>query len=797
MTPTPKHLMHSLSLMVPFALVAGGPTQPLPKAALQFHRAQQPQRTLAALDHLQARRAQLGLGDRETFRPGATFTNASGEAIVRLDHLYEGYRVVGSQAIAKVPFCQPVQAVSDQVIPGVKVSKEPALGPEKAIALTLGHLGLKGALAGSPRVERVVFPAAFLGGPSTQVDPASGRITMRRDNLVHARLAEPFVWAYEVKAAARNPQDGLVERTYTIDARTGAILRINDDLRHEAVPSRGTGRGLYSGTVPIPTSLMTDGTYALFDPTRGSLPNPFLGQFTPDGSGWGPTGLQVWYEEHTGTGQPTGMTFLFQSNPLNTWGDGAPFSAWGAENGANGQTAGVDAHFAMAQTWDMLRNVFGREGVDGKGTTVFAQVLATDPYSRDNASWSPWNHGLILGAGSYPGNPEGLQSLTELDIVAHEMTHGLTASTAQLVNAAGFEEAGLDEGTSDFFGQMAKAYASRPAGGSDAEIPATGADWRMGVQAGHGTPIRWMDRPSKDHRSVDGWYDGLAYMDGHFSAGVLGRALYFLSNGASATAGADDHSVYLPQGMQGIGNDKAAHIWFKTLTERLYSGGTGSLTFAKARRQAIQVAKELYGNGWDCPESIAVENAFGAVNVGRAYAEPPRTQVLFADWRDGDWIERHHFPDTGYAHKQYFPMGVAVWPKVAVLHAPSTEVTWSLGGPSVYNNGFGPGQLGFVTGGGSLNADGSWTTPMAVGWFAITATSKADPRQFAEGRAFIINMDSDTDQEQDAVDLGPIAFSWYLTNALNPAHSMFNAPWVDDADVAAFVDALKSTWWNK
>jgi len=50
------------------------------------------------------------------------------------------------------------------------------------------------------------------------------------------------------------------------------------------------------------------------------------------------------------------------------------------------------------------------------------------------------------------------------------------------------------------------------------------------------------------------------------------------------------------------------------------------------------------------------------------------------------------------------------------------------------------------------------------------------------------------DLEQDALDMAGIAFSWYLTNSLNPAHSVFEAPWVDDADVAFFVDAMKSTW---
>ena len=81
-----------------------------------------------------------------------------------------------------------------------------------------------------------------------------------------------------------------------------------------------------------------------------------------------------------------------------------------------------------------------------------------------------------------------------------------------------------------------------------------------------------------------------------------------------------------------------------------------------------------------------------------------------------------------------------------------------------------------------------------MGWHSITATSKQDPDQLAEGRVFLIDMDTDMDLEPDAVDMAGIAYSWYLSNALNPAHSVLEAPWVDDTDVSFFVDAMQSTW---
>ena len=99
-----------------------------------------------------------------------------------------------------------------------------------------------------------------------------------------------------------------------------------------------------------------------------------------------------------------------------------------------------------------------------------------------------------------------------------------------------------------------------------------------------------------------------------------------------------------------------------------------------------------------------------------------------------------------------------------------------------------------MTQGGRLNPDGSWTTPNQMAWHSLTATSVADPLQFAEGRVFLIEMDADQDLEVDAVDMGSMAFSWFLSDAIDPAHSVFQAPWVDNDDVGYFVDAMKAAW---
>jgi hypothetical protein len=239
--------------------------------------------------------------------------------------------------------------------------------------------------------------------------------------------------------------------------------------------------------------------------------------------------------------------------------------------------------------------------------------------------------------------------------------------------------------------------------------------------------------------------------------------------------------------MPGIGNDAAARIWFKTVTERLTGTAYGTLTFAQARAEAIAAALDLYPDD----ESIAasVEDAFAAANIGLAHAAPPRVQVLFEDLRHGDWIEGHI--SNKYARRQIFPAGQTVFPQVGVHNTADTSVTWSVGGPSLFNTN---GDDILLSAGGVINADGSWTAPNQLGWFALTATSNADPLQLAEGRVLLLDLDTDMDLQVDALDMGGIAFSWYLSADLSFAHSVQHAPWVDDEDVFFFADAMRAAW---
>ncbi|MFI1769894.1 M4 family metallopeptidase, partial [Streptomyces sp. NPDC020800] len=128
-----------------------------------------------------------------------------------------------------------------------------------------------------------------------------------------------------------------------------------------------------------------------------------------------------------------------------------------------------------------------------------------------------------------------------------------------------------------------------------------------------GTPLRYMDKPSKDGGSADSWYSGVGNLDVHYSSGVANHFFYLLSEGSGAKVinGVSYNSPTsdgLP--VTGIGRDKALQIWYRALTTKW----TSTTDYAAARTGTLAAAGELYGTSG--AEYKAVQDAWAAVNVG-------------------------------------------------------------------------------------------------------------------------------------------------------------------------------------
>ncbi|MEU2574075.1 M4 family metallopeptidase [Streptomyces anulatus] len=322
----------------------------------------------------------------------------------------------------------------------------------------------------------------------------------------------------------------------------------------------GTGNTQYNGQVTLGTAP----SYTLTDTTRGNHKTYNLNR----GS--------------SGTGT------LF-SGPDDIWGDGTP---------QNAETAGADAHYGAAETWDYYKNVHGRSGIRGDGVGAYSRVHYGNNYV--NAFWQDSCFCMTYGDGS--GN---VKPLTSLDVAAHEMTHGLTSVTAKLVYSG--ESGGLNEATSDIFAAGVEFYSDT------AQDP---GDYMVGEKIdinGDGTPLRYMDKPSKDGASKDYWYSGIGNVDVHYSSGPANHWFYLLSEGSGAkTVNGVNYDSPTSDGLPvtGIGRDKALQIWFKALTTKF----TSTTNYAAARTGTLAVASELYGA--TSPEYAAVAHAWAGINVG-------------------------------------------------------------------------------------------------------------------------------------------------------------------------------------
>ena len=352
----------------------------------------------------------------------------------------------------------------------------------------------------------------------------------------------------------------------------------------------GVGKSQYNGEVPISTTFR-EGSYRMLDPERGT------------GGTYGAMAIT-----NADGGSKAGNMYTHTSN---TWGDGKQYIRNGSTTDANGQTAAVNAMWGLMNTYDALKNVLGWQSLDGHNTATYIAVHVNTAY--DNAYYSDTCRCMFIGDGS------SFTSLGSIDVIGHEMGHGVTAATSDLVYSG--ESGGLNESSSDIGGEVVEAYAR--AGGKGELIPSSGNDWMLGTEISRdNTPLRWMYRPSKDGSSPDAWSTALKRLDVHYSSGPNNRMFYFLSQGSKEDKAGDYYSKYLvksPQAMTGIGTDKAFKIWFKANTTKF----TSSTNYADARAKMIEAAQELYGAA--SREALAVQRAYAAINVGPDVDEPAGT----------------------------------------------------------------------------------------------------------------------------------------------------------------------------
>ena len=517
----------------------------------------------------------------------------AGTKISRVDHTYKGVRVFQSESVLVTNDAGKIvsESVTDRrsglgfgAASGkmfgrfASFSVQPSISAAAAIDSVVAAVSPGAVHAAKPSAELIVFPIVA----SVRVPAAANKIESDLNALDLEEQVTGYELAYLVQTRMIAGGSKPVYFDTVVSARDGRVLKQWKALKTVV----GTGNSQYNGAVPINTTL-SGSTYSMKDATRGV--GGTYGAMTITNANHGTTAGAIY------------------TNTTNTWGDGQQYIAGGSTTNANGQTAAVNAMWGLMNTYDMLKNTLGWQSLDGNNTATYIAAHVNTAY--DNAYYDDTCKCMYIGDGS------SFKNLGSIDVIGHEMGHGVTAATSNL-NYSG-ESGGLNESSSDITGEAVEAYAR--AGGTGTTIPNTGNDWVMGAEISKtGTPLRYLYKPSKDGSSPNAWSSTVGTLDVHYSSGPNNRMFYFLSQGSNSTSTSDYYSSYLtkaPLAMTGIGTDKAYRIWFRALSTKF----TASTNYADARAKVLLSAQELYGVG--SKEATAVQRAYAAINVGTDVAE--------------------------------------------------------------------------------------------------------------------------------------------------------------------------------
>lgn len=256
---------------------------------------------------------------------------------------------------------------------------------------------------------------------------------------------------------------------------------------------------------------------------------------------------------------------------------------------SNGDKAADEAWDGAGKTFDFFQDVFSRNSIDDKGM----KLLNVVHYGRNYAN-AFWNSKMMVFG---DGDKVIFNKFTLLDIIAHEISHGITERTAGLEYWS--QPGALNESFSDVFGSMVLQHSL----GQTVDK----ASWLIGEgifnKKINGKAIRSMSAPGtafndpaigKDRQTnhMDN-YDHSDYDNQcvHINSGIINRAFYT----AAMALGGNSWKTVGP-------------IWYKTLLQLKVQSN-----FQDCANMTVKVSNDLYGK--DSRETKAVIDGWKTVGL--------------------------------------------------------------------------------------------------------------------------------------------------------------------------------------
>lgn len=398
--------------------------------------------------------------------------------------------------------------------------------------------------------------------------------------IIYAPLDLPPRLAWKLELTASLSAAWLI----VVDAQDGRILHQSPRVCDGNVP--GSGVDLFGTTRPL-NVWQNGNTYYLADTSKGSFDPAFDPILDPHGviTVVDANGASRADAPHSGT--------IVTAASANLW----------------NIPAAISAAFNFSETYDYYLQQLGRNSLDDRGGNITAIVRVGN---YNNASWNGNLRVMLFGdVQPFAG---------ALDVVAHEMTHGVTQNSAGLIyqNQSG----ALNEAFSDIFGETVEA---RTRGRND---------WLLGKDLGE--PARDLKNPGSLISSTT----GKPYPSKMSEFAQLSNTSNSDHGGVHINSSIINHAFYLlAEGLNGaIGLRKAETIFYRALTQHLFAQSE----FVDCRLACVVSAEELYGK--DGTEARLTAQAFDAVEILASPATPEPTplptvagpdSVLFVNYDPG------------------------------------------------------------------------------------------------------------------------------------------------------------------
>jgi len=241
--------------------------------------------------------------------------------------------------------------------------------------------------------------------------------------------------------------------------------------------------------------------------------------------------------------------------------------------------AGVSVHWAAEATYDYYLAKHGRNSFDNKGGRIVSYVHFDD--QKSNAFWD----GTRASYGDGIGNET---PWVTIDIVGHEITHGVNEHSANLFGA-------IAESFCDIFGESIEFY-----------LKGDGPDWLVGGEIGAHRSFSNPNAFNHPDTYLGNFWNYIGSL--HINTGVQNYWFYLLSKGGSGVN--DNGDIY---SVTGVGLEDAGQIAYRNLT--VYLQPTSD--YYAAGRYSVRSAIDLFGD--NSAEHNAVLDAWFAVGI---YIEP-------------------------------------------------------------------------------------------------------------------------------------------------------------------------------